>query len=301
MAILNDSDTGGRALRRREFLALAGASAVLPRALLSAQGGVTAQELVDRIYRTLGAAAPLATSVDGVKAGRPDTRATGVAITAMATLDVLRRAAAAKRNLVITYEPTFYGRAEDSAARPDDPIASAKRRFIGEQGLVVWRLHDVWRSRTPDPFVDGLSEALGWDRYRTGGTGNLCVIPPRPLGDVVAHVRTLTRARGGIRVVGDRNARITRVVLSPGASSFDATFKTLPEADLVIAGEPREWEGVVYAQDTVTAGHRKGMILVGRVLSEDPGMNVLARHLATIIREVPVEWVPVGDPYWRPV
>ena len=37
----------------------------------------------------------------------------GIATTAMATLDVLKRAAKANANLVLTYEPTFYSRHGD--------------------------------------------------------------------------------------------------------------------------------------------------------------------------------------------
>ena|SRR2546427_6566065 len=74
----------------------------------------------------------------------------------------------------------------------------------------------------------------------------------------------------------------------------------LPKVDVIVAGEQREWEGVEYAFDANTAGDRKGMILVGHWVSEDQGMRLCADWLKSFISEVSVEWIPAGDPFWRP-
>src|SRR5262249_53765109 len=68
----------------------------------------TAREIIALIQAHVGVPWRSET-VDTVKAGDPDTPITGVAVTMMATHDVLQRAAATGRNLVITHEPTFYG------------------------------------------------------------------------------------------------------------------------------------------------------------------------------------------------
>ena len=86
----------------------------------------------------------------------------------------------------------------------------------------------------------------------------------------------------------------------PGLSALAATVTALPDSDLVLAGETREWESVEYAQDAVASGQKKGLIMLGRVLSQDPGMNVCADWLKKLVPEVPVRWLPAGDPYWRP-
>jgi hypothetical protein len=71
-------------------------------------GALTAAQVIDRIKANVGV--PWMTeTVDTFKAGDPETPITGVAVTMMATFDVLQRAAAANRNLIITHEPTFYG------------------------------------------------------------------------------------------------------------------------------------------------------------------------------------------------
>jgi putative NIF3 family GTP cyclohydrolase 1 type 2 len=69
---------------------------------------------------------------------------------------------------------------------------------------------------------------------------------------------------------------------------------------VLVVGEQREWEGVEYAQDTVAAGHKKGLIILGHAISEDPGMDECARWLKTFITEVPIEFIPAGEPFWRP-
>src|ERR1700733_628787 len=67
----------------------------------------TAREVVKAIQDHIGI--PWMTqTVDTFKAGDPDTPVTGIAVTMMATLDVLQRAAANHQNLVITHEPTFF-------------------------------------------------------------------------------------------------------------------------------------------------------------------------------------------------
>ena len=54
------------------------------------------------------------------------------------------------------------------------------------------------------------------------------------------------------------------------------------------------------ARDKVTAGERKGLVLLGRVVSENPGMNECAKWLKDVVPEIHTTWIPVDDPYWRP-
>src|SRR6186713_2610108 len=94
---------------RREFLVTAASTVVA--ATVHGQTGqpstLTVGTVIARIQDKLGV--PWRDgSRDGLKAGTPDAIVTGIATTAMATADVLRRAAAAGRNLVFTQEPTFY-------------------------------------------------------------------------------------------------------------------------------------------------------------------------------------------------
>ena len=183
---------------------------------------------------------------------------------------------------------------------PDDPVFLAKKEFIQKNGLVVFRFYDNWRNRKPDPFATGLAQTMGWTKYQAGGDPLRYDIPAITIEALAESLATRLKARAGIRVVGDPQSRVRRIAMLPGVSPLAATVKALPDCDLVLAGETREWESVEYAQDTVAAGQKKGLIMLGRVLSEEPGMNVCADWLKKLMPELPVRWLPAGDPYWRP-
>src|SRR5579864_5385818 len=103
---------------------------------------ITARELVTQIQKQVGVEWKTDT-VDTFKAGNPDTPVTGVAVTMMATMDVLQRASAKGLNFVITHEPTFYAHLDTPEGMPDsDPIWAEKRAFIEKHGMVIWRFHD---------------------------------------------------------------------------------------------------------------------------------------------------------------
>ena len=299
---------------RRDFVRLSAAGAVaspfvLDPSVLEA-AAPTAQEVVDRIRKTLGVPWK-ADTVDTFKAGDPSTVVTGIVTTSLATVDVLRRAVKAGANMVITSGPTFYsrtdsptppaGRGRGAAAAPAaDPVFAAKSEFIRNNRLVVWRLSDHWRLRTPEPFAQGIVDALGWTKHSRGSTPAHVRVPAVVLEALVADVKVKLGARGGMRIIGNPRARLQTIAVLPGTVPIQAALTHLPLVDAIIAGEIREWESSEYARDTITAGRDKALILIGRTLSEDPGMNVCAQWLETIVPEAPVRWLAAGDPYWRP-
>src|SRR5258707_5124717 len=67
----------------------------------------TARDVIARIQAHVGIPWQQET-VDTFKAGDPDTEVKGVAVTMMATLDVLQRAAAAGEKLIITHQTTLF-------------------------------------------------------------------------------------------------------------------------------------------------------------------------------------------------
>src|SRR4051794_11944784 len=302
----------GMAISRRQF-ALTGASVMTATGLGAQPQRLTAQQAVERIQKSLGVPWQ-AETVDGFKCGDPSTEVLGIATTAMATMDVLSRAVREKTNLVLTLEPVFFSRTDAqgppaaspaggrgmAGVSPDDPVFAAKKEFIEKNRLVVFRFYDNWRNRKPDPFATGLAQTMGWTGRQAGGDGLRYDIPEITIGALAEGMASRLKARAGIRVVGDRESRVRRIAILPGVSPLMATVKALPECDLVVAGETREWESVEYAQDAVAAGQKKGLIMLGRVLSEEPGMNACADWLKKLLPEVPVRWLPAGDPYWRP-
>ena len=293
-----------RQISRRKFVTLTAAGfATAPLGLMARSGGssiggaVTAQEIVDRIKKNIGVGWKSET-VDTFKAGDPSSVVTGIVTTALASLDVLGRAVKAGANLIVSCEPTFFGKLDKPTA-PSDPVFSAKGTFIKKHNLVVWRFSDHWRLRTPDPFALGLAGALGWSKFAAGDPRHV-IIPETSLDALVLHIRKSLNIRGGMRIVGDPQLRVRKVALLPGSTPLQASLEVLPAVDAIIAGEVREWESVEYVRDAVALGGKKSLTLVGRIVSEDPGMQVCAQWLKTIVPEVASTWISAGDPYWRP-
>jgi len=301
------------AISRRQFAHLTGASVLSAGKLISQKRQLTAQQVVELVKGGLGGA--WTEGVDGFKAGDPSAVATGVATTAMATMDVLSRAVREKTNLVITFEPVFFSRTDvltppaqapaggrgNAGIRPDDPVVLAKQEFIRKNGLVVFRFSDNWRAHKPDPLATGLAQTMGWTKHQVGEDLLRYDVPAITIGALADTLATRLKARAGIRVVGDPKTSVRRIAILPGVSPIAASLKALPDCDLILAGETREWESVEYAQDTVAAGQKKGLIMLGRVLSEEPGMSLCAEWLKKLLPDIPTRWLPAGDPYWRPV
>jgi len=284
-------------LTRRAFV-VTGLGAMVPRLQAPAgTGGPTAQEVLEAIKSGLGTAWREKT-VDGFKAGDPATRVTGIATTVMATMDVLRRAAAARRNLIVTREPVFYSGNDEPGNRAADPVYLAKKAFIDERGLVVLRLGEHWAARVPNDSVQALAQSLDWARYRHATHEAIYTVPPTTVGAVTSLVQKRLGARG-MRVVGAAEMRVTSVLLSPGTTDLPGTIRDLRHADLVIAGEPREWEAVPYVLDTGPAGQPKALIALGRIVSEEPGARACEAWLRTLLPKVPIETLAVADPFWK--
>lgn len=287
----------GRSFSRREFLAHSAMAGSFAATRFHAQStALTAREIVDRIKLSFGPSWR-DTPTDTFHAGKPDVVVTGIATTVMSTLSVLQQAAAAHKNLVITHEPTFWTGNDNTAGLEADPLFVAKQDFVASNQLAVFRFHDNWHARRPEPMGQALAQFLGWDKTVTSDDASVYIIPSTPLSEIVKHVEGKLGAHA-LRVIGSASTQVTRVGFLPGTppSSISAS-RLFPKVDLILAGEQREWEGVYYAHDLVTSGQPKAMITVGHAISEDPGMKLCADWLKTFITEIPIEWIPAGEPF----
>ena len=265
-----------------------------------AQTRPTALGVVESIKQHMGVQWSEQT-VDTFKDGDPATPVTGIAVTMMATFDVLKRAAAAGANLIITHEPTFYDHLDRLDVLERDAVTATKRAFIREKQLVIVRMHDHWHRRRPDGIAVGMAQALGWEQQRDPQSEYLFQIPETSLGALAASIRQRLAAPT-LRVVGDSNMRVTRVALAPGAAGFALHRQALqrPDVDVLLIGEAHEWETVEYVADAIAAGQKKALILTGHIPSEQAGMEEFARWLRTFLNNVTVTFVATADPFWTP-
>jgi putative NIF3 family GTP cyclohydrolase 1 type 2 len=264
---------------------------------------LTARDVTARIQQQVGVPWQNDT-VDTFKAGNPDSPVSGIAVTMMATLDVLQRAAAAGDNLIITHEPTFFDHLDISDQLPEkdtDPVLAAKRQFIAEHGLVIWRFHDHWHARNPDGIEAGMVHALGWEKFQDANNQYLFTIPETPLEKLAAEIKRKLGIRI-VRVVGDPGLRITKLALAPGAAGLTRQAKALemPGVQALVIGEAQEWEAVEYVADAGSEGRQKSLIILGHIPSEQAGMEECTSWLKTFVTEVPIQFVPAREPFWSP-
>jgi putative NIF3 family GTP cyclohydrolase 1 type 2 len=273
------------------------------RRLPAQETGLSARQIIERIQQKVGVPWR-AQTVDTIKAGNPDTVVTGVATTMVATLDLLKRAAGAKRNFIVVHEPTFYSGAEDefhARNNPEDPLVQLKKSFIENNNLVVWRFHDHWHAQKPDGIIRGMGIALGWEKYQIPDNVRLYHLPSTTLEELAQSIKSKLKVRA-IRVIGDPQMPVTSVAFNPGSTNIGLVQRSLSgnEVDVLVCGEPGEWDSGEYVRDSTAAGKKKGMIVLGHDMSEEGGMAECARWLATFITEVPVEFMPAGEAFWTP-
>lgn len=261
---------------------------------------LTAAEAIQRIQQHY-AVAPPSDTVDTVKAGDPSTPVTGIAVTFLDTMDVLREAQRRGLNLVITHEPTFYNHRDDTAFFADDPVYHEKLAFIQQHHMVVFRFHDEIHAVSPDPIASALLEALGWQRYTVASNPFRATIPKTTLAKLSIDVEKKLDART-VRVIGDPNLTITHAGLLPGASGLQKQVLALrsDDVEVLLVGEAAEWEAVEYVRDASAQGRHKAMIVLGHEVSEEPGMKKCAEELRTVFPNVEVVHIPAGQPFWTP-
>jgi putative NIF3 family GTP cyclohydrolase 1 type 2 len=266
------------------------------------QAPLTAQTIIERIQKNVGVPWA-ATTVDTIKAGDPNTPITGIAVTMMATLDVIERAAAAGQNLVITHEPTFYSHLDQTAALAErnDQVFAAKQAFISDHHMVVFRFHDHWHRHHPDGIQAGMTRALGWEKFQDASNAHLFTIPETTLDALASSVKQKL-GLVAMRVVGDPGLKLTKIAMLPGAGGSESQIKMLERDDVeaLLIGEVPEWETVEYMADAVTEHKHKALLLLTHIPSEQAGMEDCAAWLKTFITEVPVAFVPAKQPFWLP-
>ena len=270
---------------------------------VQAQSGpaLTASQVVERIQQQIGVPWRKET-VDTIKSGDPSTPVTGIATTMFATFGVLKQAAAQGKNMVIAHEPTFYSHQDrtDLLREANDAVYLEKENFIREHKMVVFRFHDHWHMRKPDGVREGMTRKLGWEKYQDTSSPFLYRLPETRLEDLAATMRKKLGA-STLRVTGNRNARVTKVALSPGAGGSAGHLRMLRRDDVEVLaiGEVPEWETTAWVADAVEQGKRKALILIGHTPSEQAGMENCAPWLRTFIKEVPVAYIEAAEPFWN--
>jgi putative NIF3 family GTP cyclohydrolase 1 type 2 len=261
---------------------------------------MTAKDVLELIKKNLGSPWNESTYRDVFHAGDPNVEVKGIATSFMATLEMLQRAHAAGMNLVVTHETTFWNDRDDTKDLTNDAVYRFKADFCEKNGMAVLRLHDHAHSHRPDFIMTGLLRALGWTASASPQPGpRIYTFPTTTLGELAANIQRRTKSKA-LRVIGDPKAKVSTGTAGMGYS----TGRFSPAVDVVINGENPEtgnaYDPTEYALDAAFLGMNKGQIILGHAISEEPGMEDVADWLRTFIHDVPVKFIPSGEPYWSP-
>ncbi len=266
----------------------------------SAADNPTASEVIETVKSNLTCKWANKT-VDTFKAGNPDNQVTGIATTFIVTMDVLTKAVALNCNLIITHEPTFYNHLDEVDHLKSDPVYQEKLKFIEDNGLVVFRFHDHWHRTEPDGIFKGMINKLEWQQYQVNPDVLVFKFPESTVGEFATELKEKFDD-SPVRVIGNPEMKFTKVGLSPGAPGYMNHIRMLEREDVevLVAGEVPEWESINYVRDADGLNMKKTMILLGHVNSEEAGMEYLATWLNDIIEDIPIHFIPAGDPFWTP-
>ncbi len=261
----------------------------------------TIQQIINLITSEVPGA-PLQKTVDTIIAGDPAQNVTGIVTTFLANQNVLQRAVDLGANFIIPHEPVFYNHFGEIEWLYGDPVYEAKRQFIDDHGLTIWRFHDYWHRHIPDGIVTGVLRALEWTEHIEVSHGMAMItLPALSLRALVTHCKTKLGAES-VRVIGSPDMPCSKIGLLVGFPGAQRQISALNAGiDVLVTGELNEWETCEYVRDALAQGRQMGLIVLGHANSEEAGMAYLVEwlreRLAEIGPDVPITHVPTGDPF----
>jgi putative NIF3 family GTP cyclohydrolase 1 type 2 len=260
------------------------------------------KEIVDRILEACNTP-PLAQTCDQLIAGDWNCEVTGIATTFMATVDVIKDAAARGANLIITHEPTYFTGMDQTPWLAGDEVFQRKQKLIRENKINIWRFHDHMHFTTPDQIYAGLNKELGWDSHSIPGKKHCYEIPATTVAGLSAFLKEKLSVKA-VQIVGDRNAKVERVGFLVGGGSLGLGSEQMPMAlmknenlDVMVCGEIVEWTLCAYVRDAAQLGMNKAMIILGHNRTEEVGMKHLPEWLETLLPGVPAWFCEAGEPF----
>jgi putative NIF3 family GTP cyclohydrolase 1 type 2 len=285
-------------ISRRGFAqTIGGALAV---STVRAQVPLTAAQVVERIKKKLAEEGVVwgPSNFDKFHLGDPDISVNGIATTFQPTLDVLQRALAAKKNFVVVHESTFWDGFDPVEVMLHDPVCQAKIRSAEANHMAVWRIHDHWHRRRPEPVFTGLARKLGWSSYYDADSRpRRYQIPEMSLDAVARHIQRQLGTQNVV-VVGDPGLRVKTI--GDCAHVLSSVLPALRTCDVALVGETPQFDTFEYLRDAMSLGMKKGVVMISHQGLEEWGMEVCAAWLRPLVPEVSVEWMSSADPFQVP-
>lgn len=267
---------------------------------------ITVQEVIDRILQDMCGGAKFEQTCDIITTGDPNNTVTGIVTTFMATFDVIREAVRLGANFIITHEPTWFNGMDRTDWCEKDSVYLAKRKYLEEHGITVWRLHDHMHMGSETDYIyKGLLDELGWHQYVQPDEKEPWIyeIPETTVAGMADFFKKKLDMNT-IQIIGDPDMKVKRVGILVGGGSLGLGVETMPmevmerdRLDLMVVGDITEWTICAYINDAYQMGFHRAMLTLGHERSEEAGMKYLAPWIRERISSVPVTFVDAKEPF----
>jgi putative NIF3 family GTP cyclohydrolase 1 type 2 len=262
---------------------------------------------------------------DGLQAGDGNAHVTGVAVAWSPGISVLQKAASQGCNLLLVKDPLYWSEvapgsgADRSPARINEGSAGGtpwstveaaslyryKKDLVEHLRMNVVRVAQNWDGMRANA-LRGLMQALKWkggesfvaDEQAPHSKSSVVKIAPQSLIQLAEYAKAHLGATS-VRVLGDRNAKVSTVAVHPAYITVTAATRLgmVPGLDVVLSGEGCEWESFEYFEDWIDAGHGKGLIMLGLAVTSDSAAKEFAVWVQSVLGPAKVAFVSVGDPF----
>lgn len=229
-------------------------------------------------------------SCDGFKYGDSDAVVRGIAVGWQSTLAALKEAHSRGCNLFVTHEPTFYSHMDDDPALLASEPAMAKKAFLDETGMVVYRCHDVWDVIQQEGIIDrwvaylDLGPVVAGDRFH-----RVIEVPTVTAWELANQVARRVRAfnEQAVAFIGERGTMVHRLGVGTGAITNVRTMVELG-ADAVLVADDGVllWREGAWLTDLGVPA-----MVVNHTTAEIHGLLALVEHLRKVFADVPVHFV----------
>jgi putative NIF3 family GTP cyclohydrolase 1 type 2 len=258
---------------------------------------------VSDVYKVLTSGmAPIENTVDGILAGSPEAAVKGIAVTFLATQEIIEKARDMGVNLIISHEGIYFSHWDKRDQLGSDQVYTDKSRLIEECGMSVIRFHDYIHRKLPDRVTKGLVKVLDWERLEVENRDIVTIveIPEMTLQQLISHIKQKLGI-SHLRYVGDPAAICRRIGVLVGYRGHgDSIIPVFSKdgADLVICGEGPEWEAPEYVRDAIYQKKNRSLIVLGHAESESPGMEYFAELLQDSFPDIPIHYIKY-DPIFK--
>ena len=247
---------------------------------------------------------------DTVLYGDVDKQCTGIVTTIYASYDVIKKASELGANFIIAHEALFWNHGDHTDWLKDNETFKLKKQLLDETGITVWRDHDYIHSgimhqgRYVDGIFYGLAYELDWLDYISNDDVNRpqqFTIPKTPTREVAQYLMEKMNLKG-MKTMGNIDGYTEKIYL-PFHIIGEADNRMLSyieenHVDTILAMEITDFTVAIYMRDGAQAGLAKSVLAAGHFNVEEPGMKWFAeKHLPTLIKDIPVNFIQAGDSY----